>query len=343
LNAGVTISIWPALAIAALGAAVLCAVLIMLLMPLLARYALARPNARSSHVAPTPQGGGIAVVVALVTITLPTVLLIDQAQFGQLAILLVTAAGLAVVGMFDDIRTIEVLPRLALQFLAVALLVLLLPSDIHVIPPVPLWLERAALVVAGVWLINLVNFMDGIDWMTVMEVSAICIGLLLLAWLGALPRTPTVVAIVLLGAIIGFAPFNRPVAKLFLGDVGSLPIGLILLWLLVQLAAGGHIAAALLLPLYYLGDASTTLLLRLKRGERVTQAHRAHFYQRATAFGLSVMAVNARVAGVNVVLIGLALVSVWMHSTAVDLALLAAGCIAVGWFLHHLAADRRTN
>ena len=103
---------------------------------------------------------------------------------------------------------------------------------------------------------------------------------------GALPRDATVVAIALFGAMIGFAPFNRPVARLFLGDVGSLPIGLILGWLLLLLAAHGHLAAALLLPLYYLADATITLLRRLIKGDLPTQAHRDHFYQRAIDDGI---------------------------------------------------------
>jgi UDP-N-acetylmuramyl pentapeptide phosphotransferase/UDP-N-acetylglucosamine-1-phosphate transferase len=69
--------------------------------------------------------------------------------------------------------------------------------------------------------------------------------------MGALPREATAAAFSLCGVTIGFAPFNRPVARLFLGDVGSLPIGLLLGWLLVLLAGGVHLAAALLLPLYY--------------------------------------------------------------------------------------------
>jgi UDP-N-acetylmuramyl pentapeptide phosphotransferase/UDP-N-acetylglucosamine-1-phosphate transferase len=88
--------------------------------------------------------------------------------------------------------------------------------------------------------------------------------------------------------IIGLAPFNRPVARLFLGDVGSLPIGLLLGWLLVLLAGHGYLAAALLLPLYYLTDATITLLRRLMRSVPITQAHRSHYYQRALANGLSV-------------------------------------------------------
>ena len=162
-------------------------------------------------------------------------------------------------------------------------------------PSLPYWLERALLGLAVLWFVNLVNFMDGIDWMTVAEVVPLTAGLVLFGLMGALPRDATVVALALCGAMIGFAPFNRPVARLFLGDVGSLPIGLLLGWLLVLLAGGGHLAAALLLPLYYLADATITLLRRLANGEPVMQAHRSHFYQRAMDGGFSVYQIVGRV------------------------------------------------
>ena len=110
----------------------------------------------------------------------------------------------------------------------------------------------------------------------------------------------------LCGALIGFAPFNKPVAKLFLGDVGSLPIGLLVGWLLWQLAGTGALAAAILLPLYYLMDATITLLRRLARREKVWEAHRSHFYQQATVNGFSVMAVSAHVFVLNLALAALA-------------------------------------
>src|SRR5262249_60591349 len=92
----------------------------------------------------------------------------------------------------------------------------------------------------------------------------------------------------LFGASLGFGRFNRPVANLFLGDSGSLPIGLLLGWLLMELAFSGHLAAALILPLYYLADATITLGHRVVKGEPFWRAHRTHFYQRATDNNYSV-------------------------------------------------------
>ncbi|MGZ3411780.1 MAG: glycosyl transferase [Xanthobacteraceae bacterium] len=332
------------LAVVAAAAAGLSAVLIRILMPLLARYALARPNARSSHTVPTPQGGGLAVVAATLVATIAASIFVPEltgASLGQNWIALAAVVVIAMVGCVDDIYTIEVLPRLSLQILIVIVVVAVLPPEFQIVHAMPLWLERLFLVVAGVWFVNLVNFMDGIDWMTVVEVVAVTTGIGLSALMDALPPMCLVIALSLLGATVGFAPFNRPVARLFLGDVGSLPIGLLLFWLLTQLAASGHLAAALLLPLYYLTDATVTLLRRAINGEQITQAHRTHFYQRATERGMSVPDVLTRVALVNVVLVALAVLSVWSNSAAVDVACLAAGCGAVAALLFNLAQGKR--
>src|SRR4029079_14864185 len=100
---------------------------------------------------------------------------------------------------------------------------------------------RVLLRLACLWFVNLTNFMDGIDWMTVAEFVPITIGLTLIGFLGALPAEAIVVAVALCGGLMGFAPFKKPVARIFLGDVGSRPIGLLLSWLLVLVASRGHL------------------------------------------------------------------------------------------------------
>jgi UDP-N-acetylmuramyl pentapeptide phosphotransferase/UDP-N-acetylglucosamine-1-phosphate transferase len=154
------------------------------------------------------------------------------------------------------------------------------------------------------------------------------------------PELVGAVALALFGAMLGFAPFNRPVATLFLGDAGSLPVGLILFWLLLQLAAGGHIAAALLLPLYYLADATVTLFWRLARGENPIKAHRVHFYQVAKERGMPVSAIVGAVTTVNILLAALAGVSLAAASPWVDAAALAAGGVAVAVLLAKLGRSR---
>src|SRR5439155_6940907 len=130
---------------------------------------------------------------------------------------------LLAVGAADDRRSLGATLRLALQCIAVTVVIAAVPTDLRVVPQLPWWLERACLLLAGVWFVNVVNFMDGIDWITVAEVVPVSAMLALFGLAGHLSPGPTVVAAALCGAYLGFAPFNRPVAKVFLGDVGSLP------------------------------------------------------------------------------------------------------------------------
>jgi UDP-N-acetylmuramyl pentapeptide phosphotransferase/UDP-N-acetylglucosamine-1-phosphate transferase len=322
-------------------AALICAGLIVALRPLLQRYALARPNVRSSHVTPTPQGGGIAVMIATaIAAALAGWLGMPQ---GDHAIPIVIAAAfcLAAVGMIDDLRPIPVVPRLVLQLAAVILLFTALPSQLRIVEALPIALERALLILALLWFINLVNFMDGLDWMTVAEMLPVTVTLAALALWGKAPSDILPIALALAGALLGFAPFNRPVARLFLGDVGSLPIGLLTGWCLIELASHQHLAAALLLPLYYLADATITLFRRLLNRERFWDAHRSHFYQRATDNGFSVRHVVTEVFLLNLFLAALTLASIAAASTSVDVALLALGAVGVTMVLVRFSRPRK--
>ena len=326
-----------ALALVALASAIICAGLIVLLRPLLQRYALARPNARSSHKVPTPQGAGIAVIAATLLIGIAFAALTDL----RLPVMLLIAVLLmALVGLIDDIRPIGVLPRLLLQAVAVGAVVFTASGDLRIIPALPLGIERGLVLIAGLWFVNLVNFMDGLDLMTVVEAVPVTATLVLLGLFGSLPLPAVLVAAALCGALLGFAPFNRPVAKVFLGDVGSLPIGLLLGWCLLHLAWQGHVAAALLLPLYYLLDATWTLLRRILRREPFWAAHRSHFYQRATDNGFSVARVVSEVFVLNLALAALAIASVMWDAAEIDILLLIAGVGTVAILLRRFASRR---
>jgi UDP-N-acetylmuramyl pentapeptide phosphotransferase/UDP-N-acetylglucosamine-1-phosphate transferase len=341
----VAINIGPGAAATAFVLAIALSVaIIVAIRPSLQRIALAKPNARSSHTVPTPQGGGAAVIVATVIAAGCALLLSASAAvtFESLLPLLIAVIVIAAVGAADDMRPIGVAPRFALQALSVALVIGTLPEALRVAPFLPLWVERLALILGGLWFVNLVNFMDGLDWMTVAEVVPITAALAIFGACGFLSATQTVVSLSLCGAMIGFAYFNRPVAKLFLGDVGSLPIGLLLGWLLIELAGRGALAAATLLPLYYLADATITLARRLRNGEKVWHAHRSHFYQRATDRGFGVRRVVSRVFAVNIALAALAFFTLFAPSILSKAAALICGAALVGWLLLTFTRGRAT-
>jgi UDP-N-acetylmuramyl pentapeptide phosphotransferase/UDP-N-acetylglucosamine-1-phosphate transferase len=287
-------------------------------------------------VTPTPQGGGIAVVGAALAMAA-----ILTGLPSNLAIVAAAAVVLAVLGAVDDIRPLHAAPRLALQVLAVAAVVS--ASGARIFPDLlPAWAERCLLVLAGVWFVNLVNFMDGLDWLTVAGLVPGVAAVAILGATGGLPFATGILAATLVGALVGFAPFNRPVAKLFLGDVGSLPIGLLVGWLLLQVAGSGALAAAILLPLYHLADATLTLARRLLRGERVWEAHRTHFYQQATGNGFSVLAVSTQVFLLNLWLAALAAITLAWPAPLVQLAGVLVGMASVGvmlWRFSHPRAE----
>jgi UDP-N-acetylmuramyl pentapeptide phosphotransferase/UDP-N-acetylglucosamine-1-phosphate transferase len=327
-------------AFAALAAAVLSAGMIWALRPFLLRHALAKPNARSSHRVPTPQGAGIAVIAATLTVS-GSLIVFTGAEALNIPIAVFGASlFISIVGFADDVKSIEALPRLMLQAAAVAVIIFVSSSDLRILPTCPHWIESCILLLAGVWFVNLVNFMDGLDWMSVAEVVPITGTMVILGSLGKFPPTATIVAAALCGAMSGFAPFNRPVAKIFLGDVGSLPIGLLLGWCLLQLAYHQQFTAALLLPLYYLFDATITLSRRLIGRERFWAAHRSHFYQRATDNGFTVWRVVSEVFALNLGLAVFAVASTMTQSATTNVLFLVLGSIAVSLVLLRFSRQR---
>jgi UDP-N-acetylmuramyl pentapeptide phosphotransferase/UDP-N-acetylglucosamine-1-phosphate transferase len=325
---------------AAAFAALIAAALIPVTRPTLLRIALAKPNARSSHKIPTPQGGGIAVIAATLVAAGAAIVFAGNATVTIPLLVFAASLFIALIGFVDDVRPLPVVPRLLLQASAVAAVLFAIPGELKIVSSCPLWLERGLLLFAGLWFVNLVNFMDGLDLMTVAEAVPVATVTALIGFAGLIPTDTAVVAAALCGALLGFVPFNRPVAKIFLGDVGSLPIGLLLGWGLLELALHQQIAAALLLPLYYLADATLTLFRRITRREAFWAAHRSHFYQRATDNGFTVWRVVGEVFALNAALALLALASVILHTMWADLLLLAIGGAAVGLQLRRFGRPR---
>lgn len=325
-------------------AAVLAAVLCVALRPLLLRYALARPNARSSHKIPTPQGGGIAVLAgAFLALGMTFWLAPVEAEAARAVMVLALAAmGLGIVGAWDDIRPLPASVRLVLQAVCVGFVLFRAAPELRLFPEfLPLSVERALALLAGVWFVNLVNFMDGLDWITVAGMVPLAATLAFAGAAGMIDPVTGWLAAALCGGLLGFAPFNRPVARLFLGDVGSLPIGLVTAYMLYRLAGSGAFAAALILPLYHISDATITLLRRLARGEKVWEAHRSHFYQQATTNGFTVLAVVGRVALLNLALAAIAGISLAWPALPVQFVCLVLAAVMTGLLLRRFAKGPR--
>jgi len=291
------------------------------------------PNQRSSHQRPTPRGGGLAPVAAILLAWIASIAAGLVAP--SVLLVVVSAMLLAAVSWFDDVGGSSPVTRLFAQAAAVlcGLLVEIpagpvfqgwLPAELDIVAAALLWL----------WFVNLFNFMDGIDGLAGSEAAAIAIGIFLFASWG-MGQNPGIAALSGATALaaIGFLVWNWAPARVFLGDVGSVSLGYLLGFLLLDLAARGRWKLALILPLYFLADATITLLRRLARGERVWEAHRQHFYQRAVQRGLGHGSVTARVIAANVLLIGCG----WAAENGAGLYALAAAVVIVVLLLASLA------
>lgn len=270
------------------------------------RAVLDRPNERSSHTAPVPRGGGLAVVTAA------------AAGWGALAMAAGTAAAwvvpvvaalaLAAISFRDDLRSLGAGVRLGAHALAVVAGLWALDGRGALAAVAPAWIDLPVTTLGWLWFVNLYNFMDGIDGITGTETVSVGAGLAGLALLGLAPAAVAGPAVVLVAAAAGFLVWNWHPARIFLGDVGSVPLGYLLGFLLVVTASTGPegLAAAILLPSVYLADATITLGRRMARGESPAQAHREHVYQRAVIAGTGHAGVCLRIALANAALVGLA-------------------------------------
>lgn len=286
----------------------LIALLAFVLTGALRRYALARsiidvPNARSSHSVPTPRGGGVAIVLCFIG-AIP--LLASGFGLAPDSAIALAGAGIlvALIGFLDDHGHIAARWRLLAHFSAAAWALYWLGGS----PPLALpgmQIETGALgttlaAVYLVWVLNLYNFMDGIDGIASVEAICVCIGGAVLYWQGG-AAAAAIVPLALGASVAGFLVWNFPPARIFMGDAGSGFLGITLG--LLSLQAGwvepDLFWAWLVLLGVFVVDATFTLLRRLLNGEKVHEAHRSHAYQYASRrYGrhlpvtLAVLAIN---------------------------------------------------
>ncbi len=298
-----------------------------------------RPNERSSHSRPTARGGGVAILFGVLVVGL------DELRAGPspiLLVLLIAFAGLAAVSFLDDLRSLPVWVRIGCHGLA-ALSILSalewprlqvgLAADTSVgIPFV------AGLILAFLWIVgytNGFNFMDGINGIAAGQAAVTGLGMALLGGLavGDFKSTPVRLSLAVAGAAVGFLPHNFPKARMFMGDVGSAPLGFILAALALWLAKDAGwwlVVPLLLLHANFILDTGFTLLRRLIRGERWYTAHREHFYQRLVRAGKSHTFVTVAEMGLQLAVLGLMLG--YIRASLISRLLLIVA-VATMWFV----------
>ena len=297
-----------ALAITLLASAALC----WLYLPVARRLQLLdQPNERSAHSLPTPHGGGVAVLLGLALGAM-----IAGPWAGDYLLVLGLGIALMIVGVLDDLWNLSVRLRFALYAgCSILLADLLLPSaSVFLLVAVSL---------AILWMVNLYNFMDGIDGIAATQCILACGSAALLAWDRGAPGASEYAffCLLLAAAQLGFLLWNWPPARLFMGDAGSIPTGLMLSGLTLLGWSGGLLNPAcwLILLAVFIADASWTLGCRLVTGQPITQAHSLHAYQRLSRYWGSHLLVDLLLVAINAVwLFPLA----WAASSLPDYALI---------------------
>jgi UDP-N-acetylmuramyl pentapeptide phosphotransferase/UDP-N-acetylglucosamine-1-phosphate transferase len=241
------------------------------------------PNVRSSHSVPTPRGGGLAIILSwyIGLIGLNFLDLIDSNLFYAL----ISGALLAMVGFLDDLYSIKPWIRILFQLVTVALGIYFLKgfkalyiNDFVITSTVILTFIA---VVGAIWFINLYNFLDGIDGYASVEAISIAVGMFII--------TKNPIFLILILSVLGFLIWNWPIAKIFMGDIGSTQLGYIFVILSLNFNNNHefNIFGWLILSSLFWVDASLTLLRRWRNNEKLSQAHKKHAYQRIVQSGFS--------------------------------------------------------
>lgn len=257
-----------------------------------AHHGVDLPGERSLHAQPTPHGGGLPIVLAA---------LLAGLWAGVAPLLLIAVVALATLSMIDDWLHLPVSVRLPVHLAAAASVVFLaLPES---------WPLAVIMTIAIAWATNAYNFMDGADGLAG-TMAFVGFGAYAAAFAFAGQFALAVLCVAVMGAAVGFLLFNWHPARVFMGDVGSIPLGFLagaLGWTGVFVEAWpGWFALMAFAP--FLLDATLTLLRRVLRGERIWQAHREHCYQRLVRLGMNHGAMCSRWAALMLVGALLALV-----------------------------------
>lgn len=271
------------------------------------------PNKHSSHTVSVPRGGGIA-VVSVLTLAIWAINYRFELVSNMWLILLVMLL-LALLSWIDDISKsgINFRWRLISYFIAATTAILLLPTDELILQGlVSLQFDRVIAIVALVWFMHLFNLMDGIDGIAAGQMSSIGVGVFLLFFIAPLPEGWGLVGLVLIGVSLGFFYWNWAPASIVLGDVGSIPLGFLIGFLLIKLAALGFIAPVILLTLYYLVEGFWSYITHFINKRSLFKDKIENGCQKAIDAGLNASQVVIKILCLNCFLIGMALLSLYL-------------------------------
>ena len=280
------------------------------------------PTDRSNHDVPKPKCAGLILIPLLIIATL-LVFFLEKIYNTTWLIIFGFCLILCALSFLDDLKSINSKIRLVFQFFCVASSVLMINENIlnelQLEKLEFLYVYQLSLyeimffffaVILWVWITNLFNFMDGMDGISVVQVSFFSLCTNFLAILGLIEINFLYFSLILLSISIAFYSVNKPPAKIFLGDVGSIPFGFLIGFIIIyHMIKSELIIPFLIIIMYYLLDSSLTLFGRMLKKENIFEAHSNHFYQKLIRKGYSHKYVLAKIIILNSILLFISMLS----------------------------------
>ena len=279
------------------------------------------PAERSNHKTPTPKGAGL-IIIPIVAISTLIFFYFFLQPINEWVIIFFLCFFLGIISFIDDIKNLSIKSRLLLQTLIVGLSLLIyyesvttnllsLPVSYEKYFPLISCLLFLIFLLSWMWIINLYNFMDGIDGLTALQVCTVAICVNFLSIFGYLNDEYQIFSLILFSVYLAFYKFNKSPAKIFLGDVGSIPSGYLVGFIMIScLSTNGVLLPIVIVNMYYILDSTSTLLIRIVKKENILKAHSDHFYQKMLRKGYQHSFVIKWILGLNSILLILSLLSI---------------------------------
>ena len=279
------------------------------------------PAERSNHKTPTPKGAGL-IIIPIVAISTLIFFYFFLQPLNEWAIIFFLCFFLGMISFIDDIKNLSIKSRLLLQTLIVGLSLLIYYESVTTnLLSLPVSYEKyfslincllfLFFLLSWMWIINLYNFMDGIDGLTAIQVCTVAICVNFLSIFGYLNDEYQTFSLILFSVYLAFYKFNKSPAKIFLGDVGSIPSGYLIGFMMIScLVTNGVLLPIIIVNMYYILDSTSTLLIRIVKKENILKAHSDHFYQKMLRKGYQHSFVIKWIFGLNSILLILSLLSI---------------------------------
>ncbi len=299
-----------------------------------------KPSDRSNHAIPTPKGAGLILMPILIFSTL-LVFFLDGTLNQQWLVFTLLILILTVVSFLDDINNLPSSVRLFFHFLCVITSIYFLKNEFIVFfsnvsffdnfnidRRLIIFLFFFFIFLFWMWLINLFNFMDGMDGITPVQICSFTLGINFLSILGLVNGNLQILSLIIFTIFLAFYNFNKPPAKIFLGDVGSIPLGFIVGLVTLKCVLSYNIFIPLIiLIMYHILDSSVTLIIRAWKRKNIFRAHSDHFYQRVLRSGKSHNYVLNKIKILNIFLLVLSISSTRFPAECLCIAVLTTSLL----------------